>query len=85
MTKEFDKAKAHTLKRGRKVLEAINTIKWEASTDCAFCRIYYCDNCPIYELCKGEVLRKFWHTLDDLKEISIKGLILVEQLEEGGE
>lgn len=83
MTKKFEKAKAETIQKCNRVLEAVRLARVEEGGGCGFCKVsVFCDDCPVDKLCGGKLHNEIRETLDELEQKVIKGISLLEKVEE---
>lgn len=83
VTKKFDKAKAETIGKWSGVLEAIRLAKKRKVGRCSFCQYYRkCAECPIEDLCCGDLHRAVNDLLEEVEAKVIEGLSLLEKVEE---
>lgn len=85
MTKKFDKAKAETIQKWSRILEAVKVANYAELGRCGFCFQYGdCADCPldIVGLCEGEVHCDVRNMLAKLSERVAEGISLLRELEE---
>lgn len=84
MTKKFDEAKAKTIQKCERVLEAVRLAEREEIGKCAFCWHYKgdCEKCPITKLCGGELHLEVESMLEEIGTKIKKGLSLLEEVKE---